>query len=340
MKKPLLLLAALALPALARPEVHPSKLSLGIEGGRAASGLGSQYGTGRLYGTRLRYDIDDRWGVAAHFQSRTYKKKADQTQRTVIQPVTVTGFYNLRAPDYWTPYAFLGLGLGHNRRTVFSVTRTDNKPCWDLGLGAELNFLTSYSVAIEVAHRSFAGGSDGGHQVTENGVALVLNFRLPDDWVPIRPPAPLKIPDMDDPDARGSAPPLPDVEKRQAQLELDKVQEDIRARKVPPIHFETGQAVLLKASYETLDIVGTILRRYPAFSVVITGHTDEVGTKEDNEILSLARAEVVRTYLVQNFGLPSDKLTAQGAGESAPMADNTTEEGRFLNRRVEFTIQP
>ncbi len=338
MKKSLLLALAFLTPALWGEE-HPSKLSLGMEGGLSISGMGSQFDGGSLYGGRVKYDIDDRWALAGHFQSRTFKEKADQSQRVVIQPVTAALFYNIQDPSWWTPYAFLDLGLSHNRRTVNDITRTNDKPCIALGLGAELNFLTSYSVGLEAAHRRFPGASPGGHQVTENAVSLVLNFRLPDDWVPIRPDVPLNIPDMDDPTAKGTAPPLPDVEKRQAQLELDKVQQDIRDKKIPPIHFETGQAVLLKASYETLDIVGTILRRYPNFSVLITGHTDEVGTPDDNQILSLARAEVVRTYLIQNFGLPSDKFTAKGAGQTQPIADNATEEGRFLNRRVEFTIE-
>lgn len=254
----------------------------------------------------------------------------------------VAGFYNFRTTPLWNPYLFAELGMSHNRSTVFSVTTAREKPVFGLGVGLEIIPTLFNTVGVEVAHRRFGGASPHGYQVSETAVALVLNFTIPDDWIPIRPKTPIKIPDYDDPMyARQAAAMAPtnEEEKRHAQEELDKVQRDIRDRKVPPIHFETGQAVLLNASFETLDIVGTILRRYPSFSVLIIGHTDEVGVPEDNEILSLARAEVVRTYLVQNFGLAGEQLSAKGAGESVPIADNQSEEGRFLNRRVEFTIQ-
>ena|GEM_PF-2470485 len=339
MKRLLPLFLFAALPALA--DQHPSMLSLGIEGGMAWGSV-KDYRAGRLYGGRIKYDIDDRWAVAARFQGRTFSWSQDQTQRVDIRPVTGVGYFNLLPPSDagLAPYAFAELGISQNRRMVLAVSHASQKPAAGIGLGVEWREGPFLALSLEAGHRFFPGASPTGGQVSENSAAVTLSFYLPDDWIPIHPDAPLKIPDADDVTAKPSAPPLPDVEKRQAQLELDKVQQDIRDRKIPPIHFETGQSVLLEASHETLDIVGTILRRYPAFSVLITGHTDNVGAPEDNQILSLARAEVVRAYLIQNFGLPAEKLAAQGAGQDKPIADNSQEDGRLLNRRVEFTIQP
>ncbi len=337
MKKIFFLSFLLATPLCA--EQYPSDLSVGLEGGIAKSGL-SGYGSGGLFGGRIKYDFAERWGVAARFQNRTFEGPGDDSRKTTIQPVTAEILYNFLEPSEWTPYAFAEAGISNYRNTVFAVTTSGQKPAVGLGLGLEWRPLTFNSLSLEAAHRSFLGASPKGGQASENSVSLTINFYIPDEWIPIHPDSPLNIPDIDDAAAKPSGPALPDVEKRQAQMELDKVQQDIREKKVPPIHFETGQAVLLEASHETLDIVGTILRRYPSLSVLITGHTDNVGTEGDNQILSLARAEVVRAYLIQNFGLPSEKLTAKGAGQTVPIADNATEDGRFLNRRVEFTIQP
>jgi hypothetical protein len=70
----------------------------------------------------------------------------------------------------------------------------------------------------------------------------------------------------------------------------------------------------------------------------VEGHTDSVGSDAYNQTLSEKRANSVRQYLV-NKGYPDDKITAVGMGETSPIADNTTKEGRAENRRVEFHLQ-
>jgi len=71
--------------------------------------------------------------------------------------------------------------------------------------------------------------------------------------------------------------------------------------------------------------------------VTITGYTDNVGGTDDNATLSLHRAEAVRDYLV-TLGADSKKFQVTGAGEAKPVADNSTEEGRAKNRRVEVEV--
>jgi len=69
----------------------------------------------------------------------------------------------------------------------------------------------------------------------------------------------------------------------------------------------------------------------------IAGHTDNTGTEEANQKLSQERAEAVKNFLVQFYGISPERLTARGHGESQPVASNETEEGRARNRRVVFT---
>lgn len=101
--------------------------------------------------------------------------------------------------------------------------------------------------------------------------------------------------------------------------------------------FETGEARLLPGSGTELDQVARYLREHPQWGVRLTGHTDSVGQAEDNLVLSKARAQSVKDYLV-NQGVDPSKIAVEGKGESQPVATNETEEGRQRNRRTELTI--
>ena len=87
-----------------------------------------------------------------------------------------------------------------------------------------------------------------------------------------------------------------------------------------------------------LDQVGALLQKYPQYAVVIRGHTDSQGSQATNEAVSEKRAEKVREYLVLNQNVASSRITALGLGPSQPVATNSTEAGRALNRRVEIAI--
>lgn len=87
----------------------------------------------------------------------------------------------------------------------------------------------------------------------------------------------------------------------------------------------------------TLDEAARILRDNPTARVRVVGHTDNVGELRTNEALALARAEAVKALLVAR-GIAEDRLVAEGAGMSAPIATNVTAEGRARNRRVEFRV--
>jgi outer membrane protein OmpA-like peptidoglycan-associated protein len=75
----------------------------------------------------------------------------------------------------------------------------------------------------------------------------------------------------------------------------------------------------------------------PNLKIQITGHTDSIGKPADNLVLSTGRAKAVINYLLFK-GVRPDRLTSQGFGNTKPVADNKTEEGRALNRRTELTV--
>jgi outer membrane protein OmpA-like peptidoglycan-associated protein len=124
---------------------------------------------------------------------------------------------------------------------------------------------------------------------------------------------------------------------------LDKCPSTARGEKVDPVGcaynvrldvlFETNSATLTNASYPELDRIAEALNSTPHLSAIIEGHTDSTGSAEHNLALSERRAGAVADYLAgQNIN--RNRLRPEGFGESRPVADNTSVEGRAQNRRV------
>lgn len=101
--------------------------------------------------------------------------------------------------------------------------------------------------------------------------------------------------------------------------------------------FETGKAALKPASMKELDKLVREMKSRPAMKVEISGHTDNVGNEEANLKLSEGRAKAVVDHLIKK-GIASGRLSFKGYGSSRPVDDNSTEEGRKRNRRVEMRI--
>jgi OmpA-OmpF porin, OOP family len=101
------------------------------------------------------------------------------------------------------------------------------------------------------------------------------------------------------------------------------------------VNFDTGKATITPDSAQILDDAAAAIKAAGSMRVEVAGHTDNVGTPEANQRLSEERAKAVMAAIVQR-GIQADQLTAKGYGQTAPIADNRTEEGRSKNRRVEL----
>ena len=106
------------------------------------------------------------------------------------------------------------------------------------------------------------------------------------------------------------------------------------------IEFPVGQSVIMPSNYALLSKVQRAIRAFGEPDVIIGGHTDSTGPEPINEHLSQQRAEAVRQYLVANGILPFDKIISVGYGSMRPLASNSTEKGRAMNRRIDVTISP
>jgi outer membrane protein OmpA-like peptidoglycan-associated protein len=103
--------------------------------------------------------------------------------------------------------------------------------------------------------------------------------------------------------------------------------------------FDINSATLKPGAYQEINRVSQVLVQYPQTNIQIAGHTDSTGTEVYNQELSERRAMSVQNALV-NQGVAPARMRTIGFGESQPVADNTTEAGRQLNRRVVITIAP
>jgi OmpA-OmpF porin, OOP family len=104
------------------------------------------------------------------------------------------------------------------------------------------------------------------------------------------------------------------------------------------IQFEFNSGILKTESYAMLDKAASEIKKDPSAAFILKGYASAEGTDEHNMQLSIDRANSVKVYLV-NTGVAAANLTTKGYGESNPVADNTTEAGRIINRRVEIKKQ-
>ncbi len=144
------------------------------------------------------------------------------------------------------------------------------------------------------------------------------------------------------PDYRDLCPNTPvgtEVNKWGCPIE-EKVYEPIKQKEIilnGAVNFEINKANLLPAAYTELNQVLKVMKDYPDTKWKIEGHTDNTGSYKLNKELSLKRAQAVYNYFVKN-GIDGSRLFVAGYGPDSPIADNSTETGRALNRRVAIIL--
>lgn len=124
------------------------------------------------------------------------------------------------------------------------------------------------------------------------------------------------------------------------QLEIERLRDDTLKLTVDSeVSFDFGKAEIKPTFRPSLDKLGALLMKYDRTIVHVVGHTDSVGSDQFNQRLSEERAMRAGDYLAA-YGVPRDRLRTEGRGEREPRANNATEAGRQLNRRVEIFVKP
>jgi outer membrane protein OmpA-like peptidoglycan-associated protein len=124
------------------------------------------------------------------------------------------------------------------------------------------------------------------------------------------------------------------------QVEKQEVFKDLKVGDIitlENINFEHDKDILQPSSLETLTNLVALFQRHPSMIIELRGHTSSLGKKEYNLKLSQKRADAVMEYLIHQ-GIASNQLSAKGFGDELLVADDATEEGQLINRRVEFRV--
>lgn len=139
-------------------------------------------------------------------------------------------------------------------------------------------------------------------------------------------------------DACPDKPGVPELKGCPPAPKLTQKEEKIIQKAFSNLEFETGKDIIRPKSYPSLNELAGLLKQHPDWIIILSGHTDNVGDDEKNMILSEKRAKAVGNYLIKK-GVKAENIITEWFGETRPIADNNTPEGRQKNRRVEMKIQ-
>ena len=211
---------------------------------------------------------------------------------------------------------YVSAGVAH--QSIGQATRggRDHSTFANVGTGVKYYFTENFFAKASV---------DGMYNIDADeaewmaGVGVGLNFgggaRQVAAVEPTPEPAPAPIVDTE-------PEPAPEV----VRVELD-------------VKFDFDKSRVREESYSDIKNLADFMQQYPQTTTVVEGHTDSVGTDQYNQRLSERRAEAVRNVLVNEYGVQGNRVNSVGYGESRPVADNSTEEGRQINRRVEAEVE-
>jgi OOP family OmpA-OmpF porin len=219
---------------------------------------------------------------------------------------------------------FTGTGAG-TAVAAADPNPDETKAKYKYGVGLQYDFTRALSVRGEWERYRVDDAVGNKGDIDMWSVGLVYMFGTSEPAPPAAAPAPYVAPVAAAPAPAPVLVIVPIVAKTQQYCSILDVQ------------FEINQKTVQREAEEKLSKVVTFMRKYPETTAVIEGHSDEVGTSADNMRLSQTRAQSMVDYLA-NQGIARSRLQAVGYGETRPIADNSTEIGRRLNRRINAII--
>ena len=284
--------------------------------------------------TALAISRDGKWVATGTSTGERYEYTDEKTHQVVIfdneDPVRIwnleTGKLYRELPVYFTgqqsgcyPPRVWSLVFSKDGKYLFGATRYIN--VWDIESGKMVQEAKSSpdpmsEVPVPDTNRCYCRGSmdpepmslalsPEGHWLAasfQNKLSIyeLMNFRTP-----APPPSPVK-------------------EKVTIRLN---------------VQFDTNKAVVKEKYHDEIKRVADFMKEFPDTTAVIEGHTDNIASAAYNQKLSEKRANSVRQYLIDKFGIDSSRITATGYGLTKPTASNDTEEGRQKNRRIDAVME-
>lgn len=239
-----------------------------------------------------------------------------------IDPATIADLATVRRKQVPMQYTIDLHGVTKTSEATVTVTLlTDDM----------VSIVPATPISIPVADFNLMGGLEKLQEAAN--VDIIPSATVSFDWVFARNTSTVAV-------APAAAPAKPENAALEAEGNFDR--EACKGRfeilsRTGNIYFASGSSRLEDKSAPLLDSLASIVLRCPNMVIEVGGHTDSVGSEASNQRLSESRAASVVTYL-QGKGLKSDTMIAKGYGETQPIADNSTREGRWDNRRIEFKV--
>lgn len=219
------------------------------------------------------------------------------------------------------PYLAAGYG-GHSRDIEDS--RDDTRGAFNYGVGAKFFMTDAMALRGDVRHLVMRDDSITFHNLEYTvGVDFLFGGTKPAAAAVESAPPAEAVPEEAPLEPIPAAEPMPGRYKYCITLQGE---------------FDIDRVVIRPEYADEVAQVGNFMKKYPTTTAVIEGHTDNVGAADYNMDLSKRRAEAVVTHLVETYGIDRSRLAARGYGMSRPIADNSTDAGRQLNRRMEAVI--
>ncbi len=344
-------------PCLA--EVRPETWSITpFVGGYTFDG-GQRLETKPVYGLRAGYEMSRRWGVEGVFDYVATKLTSGGNAEAY--GYRLDGLYHFMPESRLVP--FLAAGIGGT--SISKPDKDETSPILNYGGGVKYSVSENWDLRGDIRHILVFDKIDKVFSNLEYTVGLTYLFGAKKAAPAEAAPPPAVDSDNDGvPDNLDKCPNTPRgvaVDKDGCPLDtdgdgvydyLDKCPGTPRGSAVDKngctaervsirldIKFDTDKADIKPEYNDEIKKVGDMMNKYPEIKMLIEGHTDNVGPVEYNKDLSLRRADAVKRYLVEKFGIAPERLTAKGFGPTNPIADNSTPEGRQKNRRIEAVIE-
>jgi OOP family OmpA-OmpF porin len=267
---------------------------------------------GALYGAGIGYFLTD--DVSLNLSHGVYDGvgAVNGSKNIEGELTSLDAAYHFGAPGVGLrPY--VSAGAAH--QSIGQPDRSGRDSSTFANLGAGVKYYFTENVFAKA-------GVDGMHNIDRGdsewmaGVGVGLNFGGGQAPAPVVAAAPV----VEEP--APVAEPVPEV----VRVELD-------------VKFDFDKAQVKSESYADIQSLAEFMNQYPQTSTTVEGHTDSVGTDAYNQKLSERRAAAVRDVLVDQYGVADARVSSVGYGESRPVADNATDAGRAVNRRVEAEVE-